>query len=107
MTFHTQVALIQLASWSNEALTPREREFMKNRAICDFVIYFKVGKTPVGVIEVDGGHHDEPMQIERDLLKDSILDKSGISLLRLKTVESRIEEKIARFVSQWETASAV
>jgi len=101
LTFHSQIALIQLASPANGALTARELQYMKNRASCDFVLYFKVGKTPLGVIEVDGGSHDLPKQMERDLLKESILSKAGIPLLRLKTVESGIEEKVAGFLSQW------
>ncbi|MBA5980184.1 DUF2726 domain-containing protein, partial [Pseudomonas sp. MD195_PC81_125] len=98
---HGQVELNQLVSMTNEWLTPREREFMDNRASCDFVIYFKVGKRPLGVIEVDGGSHATPMQIERDALKDSILQKAGVALLRLRTVESRIEERVAAFMAQW------
>ncbi len=101
MTFHSQIALIQLVSLTNDALTSRERDFMKNRASCDFVLYFKVGKTPLGVIEVDGGSHGMAQQIERDALKDSILRKSEIPLLRLQTVESHIEEKVAAFLTQW------
>ncbi|WP_256334008.1 MULTISPECIES: AAA domain-containing protein [Burkholderia cepacia complex] len=101
MTFHSQIALIQLVSLTNGTLTSRERDFMKNRASCDFVLYFKVGKTPLGVIEVDGGSHGMAQQIERDALKDSILTKSEIPLLRLQTVESHIEEKIAAFLTQW------
>ena len=45
--YHDQVKLDQVASPSNPDLTQPERTFMK-RASCDFVIYFKVGKTPVG-----------------------------------------------------------
>lgn len=101
MTFHSQIFLSQLASSVNETLSPREREFMSNRASCDFVVYFKVGKTPLGVIEVDGGSHDAEPQAARDALKDSILRKSGIPLLRLRTVESSIEERVAQFLSQW------
>ncbi|WP_220359417.1 DUF2726 domain-containing protein [Alkalilimnicola ehrlichii] len=101
MMFHSQIALNQLVSPTNEALTAREREFMRNRASCDFVIYFRVGKTPLAVIEVDGGSHDKPQQVERDALKNSILKKSNISLLRLRTVESQIEEKISGFLAQW------
>lgn len=86
---------------ANASLTPRELEFMANGASCDFVLYFKVGKTPLGVIEVDGGSHDTPQQAELDALKNSILSKSGISLLRLRTVESRIEERVSAFVMQW------
>jgi hypothetical protein len=103
MKFHSQILLIQLASLSNGTLTSREREFMKNRASCDFVLYFKVGKTPLGVIEVDGSSHGEPLQVERDALKDSILRKSGIPLLRLRTVESDIETKVEKFLAQWAT----
>lgn len=103
LKFHAQVPLNQLASTANPSLTPRERSFMSNGATCDFVVYFKVGKTPLGVIEVDGGSHDAPDQAERDALKDSILRKCGISLLRLRTVESGIEERVAAFVMQWAT----
>ncbi|MDR6502327.1 very-short-patch-repair endonuclease/RecA/RadA recombinase [Burkholderia ambifaria] len=101
MTFHSQIALIQLVSLSNGTLTSRERDFMRNRASCDFVLYFKVGKTPLGVIEVDGGSHSMAQQVERDALKDSILRKSEIPLLRLQTVESHIEEKVVAFLARW------
>ena len=72
---------------------------MANGASCDFVLYLKVGKRPFGVIEVDGGSHDEPEQIKRDALKDSILEKSELPILRLRTNEGGIEEKIARFLA--------
>jgi very-short-patch-repair endonuclease len=74
---------------------------MAHRASCDFVLYFKVGKMPLGVIEVDGASHDREDQAQRDALKNSILEKCGIPLLRLRTVESRIEEKVAAFLTQW------
>ncbi|POA28249.1 MULTISPECIES: AAA domain-containing protein [unclassified Pseudomonas] len=101
ITFHSQIALIQLVSTTCAGLTTRELEFMRNHASCDFVLYYKVGKKPLGVIEVDGGEHDKPEQAERDALKDSILRKCDIPLLRLRTVESRIEERVAAFLSQW------
>lgn len=101
LMFHTQVRLNQVAASTNPALTEREQAFMHNRASCDFVLYFKVGKTPLGVIEVDGGSHNRPAQAERDTLKNSILAKSDIPILRLRTVESRIEERIAEFLARW------
>lgn len=101
LTFHSQIALDQVASSSNPALTEREREFMAQRASCDFVLYFKVGKMPLGVIEVDGASHDRPDQAERDAVKNSILEKSHIPLLRVRTVESRIKEKVVAFLTQW------
>ncbi|KEZ64244.1 helicase [Pseudomonas amygdali pv. tabaci str. ATCC 11528] len=99
--FHREIRLMQLAAVARASFTERELEFMRNAARCDFVLYFKVGKTPLGVIEVDGGHHDDPLQIERDAVKNSILNKCGIPLLRLRTIESRIEEKVAAFLDQW------
>ncbi len=101
LTFHAQIALDQVASSTNPALTARELAFMHNRASCDFVLYFKVGKTPLGVIEVDGGSHDRPEQAARDALKNSILAKSGLPILRLRTVESGIEKKVAGFLAAW------
>uniref|UniRef100_UPI00333F758D AAA domain-containing protein n=1 Tax=Castellaniella defragrans TaxID=75697 RepID=UPI00333F758D len=98
---HAQVPLDQVAALTNPALTERERAFMRNGASCDFVLYFKVGKKPLGVIEVDGGSHDKPEQVARDALKNSILEKSDIPILRLRTVESHIEEKIAGFLGRW------
>lgn len=94
------LSLNQVVSPSNVNLTERARAFMA-RASCDFVIYYKVGKTPLGVIEVDGGSHDRPDQAVRDVLKNGILAKGGIPILRLRTVESRIEERIADFIGQW------
>jgi len=97
---HAQIKLDQIASPSYQDWTDRERAFMA-RASCDFGIYFKVGKKPVGVIEVDGGFHDRPEQAARDALKNGVLEKSGIPILRLRTVESRIEERIGDFIAQW------
>lgn len=106
ITFHTQIALDQVASSTNQALTARELAFMHNRASCDFVLYFKVGKPRWGVIEVDGGSHDRPEQTARDALKNSILAKSNLSILRLRTVESGIEEKVVGFLAAWARATA-
>lgn len=99
LMYHAQIKLDQIASPSNQDWTDRERAFMV-RSSCDFVVYFKVGKRPVGVIEVDGGSHDQPEQAARDALKNGVLEKSGIPILRLRTVESRIAERIDDFISQ-------
>src|SRR3546814_9142084 len=97
---------MRISDWSSDVCSSDLRDFMKNRASCDFVLYFRVGKTPLGVIEVDGGFHDTARQAERDILKNSILEKSGISLLRLKIVESHIEEKIMAFLAQWTSGTS-
>lgn len=101
LMYHAQIKLDQIVSPSIPGRwTDREREFMA-RASCDFVVYFKVGKTPLGVIEVDGGSHDRPDRAAQDALKNGILEKGGIAILRLRTVESRIEGRIADFIAQW------
>lgn len=96
--FHREVALNQLVSLRNIALTEYERGFMYGRSRCDFVLYYKVGKKPLAVIEVDGASHASQQQREWDGLKDSILNKGGLPLLRLNTVDSYIKAKIRHFI---------
>lgn len=97
---HKQVYLNQVVSNTNTSFTDREKIFMRNRASCDFVLYYHVGKTPLVVIEVDGGYHDKPEQVERDALKNSILAKAKIPLLRLRTTDSEIKEKLKKFIEE-------
>ncbi|MER0498588.1 AAA domain-containing protein [Aeromonas hydrophila] len=100
LKYHTQIRLEKLASPTNSDWTETQRAFMR-RASCDFVLYFKVGKTPIGVIEVDGGYHDHPVQAARDIMKNEILDKCRIPILRLRTVDSGIKQRIGSFIGQW------
>lgn len=64
----------------------------------DFLIYRKVDKSPVLVIEVDGYafHREGTRQAERDVLKDSVLKKCGLSILRLSTVGSNEQSLIRK-----------
>ncbi|HFE38485.1 MAG TPA: DUF2726 domain-containing protein [Gammaproteobacteria bacterium] len=70
----------------------------------DFLVYRKVDKSPVLVIEVDGYafHREGTRQAERDALKDSVLTKCGLPILRLSTVgsneRSRIKKKLEDLV---------
>ena len=100
LKYHTQIRLEKLASPTNSDWTETQRAFMR-RASCDFVLYFKVGKTPIGVIEVDGGYHDHPVQAARDIMKNEILNKCRIPILRLRTVDSGIKQRIGNFIGQW------
>ena len=63
----------------------------------DFLIYNRVSKKPVLAIEVDGYkyHKEDNKQKERDILKNNILSKYNIPLIRLTTNGSR-EESIIR-----------
>lgn len=94
---HRQIYLKQLVSLK-EGFTSRELKYMENRASCDFVVYYRIGKKPLAVVEVDGGFHNMTEQIERDGVKNSILEKVGISLLRLKTTDGNIMKKLQDFL---------
>ncbi|MHC8515913.1 AAA domain-containing protein [Sporosarcina sp. ITBMC105] len=63
----------------------------------DFVIFNKLDKMPVLVVEVDGHayHARNPKQLKRDQMKDRILEKYGIPIIRIKTTGSE-EEKLLR-----------
>lgn len=81
-----------------ESLTEREKKFGQHLSShIDFLIFNKLDKLPVLAIEVDGyqTHALNPQQRERDELKNSILFKLGIPLLRFPTKRSG-EERIIR-----------
>lgn len=78
-----------------EKLTDAERKYAMNILThTDFVIFNRLDKLPVLVVEVDGHayHANNPKQLERDKMKDSILGKYDIPLLRVKTTGSGEEE---------------
>ncbi len=62
----------------------------------DFLIYNTLSKQTILVIEVDGYkyHNEKTAQHQRDHLKDQILAKYSIPILRLKTNESNEEQRI-------------
>lgn len=64
----------------------------------DFLVYRKVDKSPVLAIEVDGYafHREGTRQAERDALKDSVLKKCGLPILRLSTIESSERSRIRK-----------
>lgn len=68
-------------------LSVAESSFVNSGASVDFIIYTKQDKKCVFAIEVDGFafHANNPKQLERDRLKDSIFKKHDIPLLRLPT----------------------
>lgn len=87
-------------------LNPREFEFATNElSHIDFLISSRVTHRPVLAIEVDGfAYHNTEKQKERDSIKDEILYKYGIPLLRLSTTGSgereKIQSKLAELVNE-------
>lgn len=79
-----------------DMLTGRELSYASNGLTrVDFVIITQTAKLPVLAIEVDGYHyHHNPKQQERDGLKDALLARAGIPLLRLATTGSGEYEKV-------------
>ena len=78
-------------------LTNDEQKFVNNPSThTDFLLFNKVSKAPILVVEVDGYqyHENNPIQLKRDTKKDLILKKYGISILRLKTNHSNEKEKL-------------
>ena len=93
---YAQQVLLRNLLNDTELLTPDELIYVNNRASLDFVVFYKQDKTCVLVIEVDGFafHENNPDQLTRDKLKDNILRKYGIRVLRLPTNGSGEDEKI-------------
>jgi len=86
-----------------EKLEDKECRFAMNILThTDFVIFNKLDKMPVLVVEVDGYafHANNPKQLERDKMKDTILQKYGIPILRMKTNESGEETRLCNKLSQ-------
>ena len=77
-------------------LTDEQAAFVRRTSSVDFVVYNVVTKLPLLVIEVDGfaWHENNPAQLRRDALKDSILEHIRLPLLRLRTTESGEEARI-------------
>ncbi len=77
-------------------LEGRELSFATNRmAHIDFLVFSKVTHCPLLAIEVDGfTYHNNKTQKERDLIKDEILRRYDLPILRLSTAGSGEKEKI-------------
>lgn len=78
-----------------EGLTDEEKSYVNHRASVDFVIFDKMNKKPILLIEVDGFafHKNNEDQLKRDKLKNEIARKKDIKLLRFETGEKAYDEK--------------
>lgn len=73
-----------------------EKKFINSNSSIDFIIYSKFSKKIILAIEIDWFlfHENNKNQQSRDEIKNSILKKLNIELLRLETNWSNEEEKI-------------
>ena len=96
MIFYMHVSLATLVK-DYEPLTEEERKYARNPLThVDFLLFNQMDKQPVLAIEVDGtGFHEAgSKQAERDIKKNSILEKCAVPLLRLRTDSSGEKERI-------------
>lgn len=80
-----------------DKMTDEEKKYATNPLThLDFALYSKISKKLLAAIEVDGYtyHKEGTRQAERDLLKNSILEKYDIPLLRFSTTGSGEKERL-------------
>mgnify|MGYP000012607961 CR=1 FL=1 len=79
-----------------QKLNTRELAFATNHLThVDFLIFSRLTHQPVLVVEVDGfAYHNNEKQHERDQVKNAILEKYHIPILRLSTIGSGEKQKL-------------
>ena len=79
-----------------QKLNTRELSFATNHLThVDFLIFSKLTHQPIIVVEVDGfAYHNTEKQRERDQVKDTILQKYGIPIIRFSTIGSSENDKL-------------
>lgn len=100
--------------------TKREKDYGADKPVCNLfaeerndkvydkgiqseaLIFSKVSKAPILAIEADGFmyHKEGTEQYQRDRLKNSILDKFGLPLLRLSTLGSEERDVIRTAIAK-------
>jgi hypothetical protein len=69
-------------------LSPPEKQYAANiLSHVDFLVFDAIGKTPRLVVEVDGAafHAEGTRQSERDAMKNAILEKYDLPIIRFRT----------------------
>jgi very-short-patch-repair endonuclease len=99
--------LMEEAVSDSEMLSGRERQYAMNRLThVDFLIFHRIGRIPVLAVEVDGARYHKACtrQAERDKLKDKILEKYRLPIIRFRTDGSRegdrLKEKLHEIIDK-------
>lgn len=70
-------------------LSDEERMFIRRDSHIDILLYATISKKPLLCIEVDGAtYHEKDVQSHRDIMKDDILKKYGIPIVRFSTKDN-------------------
>lgn len=93
---------LQMLIKDTSLLAPEERNFMYRSSHVDFILFNKLDMNPVLAIEVDGVtyHEKNKKQSSRDKIKNEILRKVNIPLLRFPTTGSEEEEKLRSILNK-------
>ncbi|TLD80898.1 DUF2726 domain-containing protein [Helicobacter sp. MIT 05-5293] len=91
----THIPLYRILN-NTQALSDEEQRFIASSSHIDLLVFSTMNKRPLFAIEVDGFayHQKDSKQSERDKLKNGILQKYQLPLLRLSTIGSGEVEKI-------------
>jgi len=91
-----QIPLSELLRTLDKLDGPQKAYAENERTKVDFVIFNKLGFVPVLAVEVDGHsfHRAGSEQEKRDLMKNVILEKYGLPLIRFRTTGSGERERL-------------
>ena len=78
-----KMTLSETILWEQLRQLPSTFHFRRQHIIGDFIVDFVCLEQSL-IIEVDGGYHSEPQQIEDDLFRTERLNKYGFTVLRFK-----------------------
>lgn len=99
LEIHPAVSLIELVDIQHTSLSADEAAFIKRASRVDFAVSKGYGKRRVTfVFESDSTSHDSATQKKRDKMKDNILQKSGIYVLRFRNIHYQKNSFDERFL---------
>lgn len=99
LEIHPAVSLIELVDIQHSRFLEDEVTFIKRASRVDFAISNGHGRRKViFVFESDSSYHDTPVQRKRDKMKDRILKKSGIYVLRFNKIHYQPNRHDERFI---------
>lgn len=108
VSFQCHVGLSTLVG-EGVALSPREEKYVRNpRTHVDFLFFREMNKRPLLAVEVDAWqfHKEGTDQHERDRMKDAVLERCGLQLLRLPTDSRGREHDVGKVESMLERCIA-
>lgn len=85
-------------------LNTRELSFATNHLThVDFLIFSRLTHQPILVVEIDGFvyHVANEKQKERDAVKDTVLEKYGIPIVRFSTIGSGEKNKLTEALRKY------